>query len=68
LAEDFAQDTLIAALQQWPESGIPDNPGAWLMVSAKHRAIDHFRRNPWRERELLLDRARTSAAASARLQ
>jgi RNA polymerase sigma-70 factor, ECF subfamily len=45
LAEDFAQDALIAALQQWPEAGIPDNPGAWLMTTAKHRAIDHFRRN-----------------------
>ena len=45
LAEDLAQDALVAALEQWPESGIPDNPGAWLMAAAKHRAIDHFRRN-----------------------
>ncbi len=45
LAEDLAQDALVAALQQWPESGVPDNPGAWLMAAAKHRAIDHFRRN-----------------------
>jgi RNA polymerase sigma factor (sigma-70 family) len=45
LAEDLAQDALVAALEQWPESGIPDNPGAWLMATAKHRAIDHFRRN-----------------------
>ena len=45
LAEEFAQDALVAALQQWPESGVPDNPGAWLMATAKHRAIDHFRRN-----------------------
>jgi RNA polymerase sigma factor (sigma-70 family) len=45
LAEDLAQDALVAALQQWPETGVPDNPGAWLMASAKHRAIDHFRRN-----------------------
>ena len=44
LAEDLAQDALVAALQQWPESGIPNNPGAWLMAAAKHRAIDHFRR------------------------
>ncbi len=51
LAEDFAQDALIAALQQWPESGIPDNPGAWLMATAKHRAIDHFRRNSRLERK-----------------
>jgi RNA polymerase sigma-70 factor (ECF subfamily) len=45
LAEDFAQDALVAALQQWPQSGIPENPGAWLMATAKRRAIDHFRRN-----------------------
>ena len=45
LAEELAQDALVAALQQWPESGIPDNPGAWLMATAKHRAIDTFRRN-----------------------
>ena len=45
LAEELAQDALVAALQQWPESGIPDNPGAWLMAAAKHRAIDIFRRN-----------------------
>src|ERR1700752_4976083 len=44
LAADFAQDALVAALEQWPESGIPDNPGAWLMATAKHRAIDHLRR------------------------
>jgi RNA polymerase sigma-70 factor (ECF subfamily) len=45
LAEDLAQDALLAALEQWPESGVPENPGAWLMATAKHRAIDHFRRN-----------------------
>ena len=50
-AEDLAQDALVAALQQWPESGIPDNPGAWLMATAKHRAIDHFRRNTRLERK-----------------
>ena len=43
LAEDFAQEALLAALQQWPESGIPANPGAWLMAAGKRRAIDHFR-------------------------
>jgi RNA polymerase sigma factor (sigma-70 family) len=43
-AEELAQDALVAALEQWPESGVPDNPGAWLMATAKHRAIDHFRR------------------------
>ena len=45
VAEDLAQDALVAALEQWPESGVPDNPGAWLMATAKHRAIDSFRRN-----------------------
>src|ERR1700726_4370059 len=44
LAEDFAQDALVAALEQWPQSGIPENPGAWLMATAKHRAIDFLRR------------------------
>ncbi|HEX9410164.1 MAG TPA: RNA polymerase sigma factor [Actinomycetota bacterium] len=44
LAEDLAQDALVAALQQWPESGVPDNPGAWLMAIGKRRAVDHFRR------------------------
>jgi len=44
LAEDLAQDALVAALEQWPASGIPNNAGAWLMAAAKHRAIDQFRR------------------------
>jgi RNA polymerase sigma factor (sigma-70 family) len=52
VAEDLAQDALVAALEQWPESGIPDNPGAWLMATAKHRAIDGFRRNTRLERKL----------------
>ena len=51
LAEDLAHDALVAALQQWPASGIPDNPGAWLMAAAKHRAIDLFRRNKLLERK-----------------
>ncbi len=51
LAEDLAQDALVAALEQWPESGVPDNPGAWLMATAKHRAMDHFRRNTRLERK-----------------
>jgi RNA polymerase sigma-70 factor, ECF subfamily len=51
MAEDLAQDALVAALEQWPESGVPDNPGAWLMAAAKHRAIDHFRRNTRLERK-----------------
>jgi RNA polymerase sigma factor (sigma-70 family) len=45
LAEDLAQDALVAALERWPESGVPDNPGAWLMATAKHRAIDSLRRS-----------------------
>ena len=44
LAEDLAQDALVAALEQWPAEGIPDKPGAWLLTAARHRAIDHFRR------------------------
>jgi RNA polymerase sigma-70 factor (ECF subfamily) len=51
LAEDLAQDALVAALEQWPESGVPENPGAWLMATAKHRAMDHFRRNSRLERK-----------------
>ena len=44
LAEDLAQDALVAALEHWPEMGVPEKPGAWLMAAAKHRAIDHLRR------------------------
>ena len=51
LAEDLAQDALVAALEQWPESGIPENPGAWLMATAKHRAIDRLRRHSLLERK-----------------
>src|SRR5216117_3497455 len=50
VAEDLAQDALVAALEQWPESGVPDNPGAWLMATAKHRAIDHLRRGKMQDR------------------
>ncbi len=50
-AEELAQDALVAALEQWPKSGIPDNPGAWLMATAKHRAIDLLRRNKRLERK-----------------
>jgi RNA polymerase sigma factor (sigma-70 family) len=45
VAEELAQDALVVALEKWPESGVPDNPGAWLMATAKHRAIDLLRRN-----------------------
>jgi RNA polymerase sigma factor (sigma-70 family) len=51
LAEDLAQDALVAALEQWPESGVPENPGAWLMATAKHRAIDLLRRRARLERK-----------------
>ncbi|MEA2175890.1 MAG: hypothetical protein QOD00_3482 [Blastocatellia bacterium] len=51
LAEELAQDALVTALERWPESGVPDNPGAWLMAAAKHRAIDHLRRNKLLERK-----------------
>jgi RNA polymerase sigma factor (sigma-70 family) len=50
-AEDLAQDALVAALERWPESGIPERPGAWLMATAKHRAIDQFRRSTRLERK-----------------
>jgi len=51
LAEDLAQDALLAALERWPEAGVPDNPGAWLMATAKHRAIDQLRRHKLLDRK-----------------
>src|SRR2546421_7666172 len=51
LAEELAQDALVAALEQWPESGVPDRPGAWLMATARHRAIDLVRRSQRLERK-----------------
>jgi len=51
LAEELAQDALVAALEQWPRDGVPDNPGAWLMASAKHRAVDLVRRRVLHERK-----------------
>lgn len=51
VAEELAQDALVAALEQWPQAGVPRNPGAWLMAAAKHRAIDHVRRNKRLERK-----------------
>src|SRR5688572_29119496 len=51
VAEDLAQEALVAALQQWPESGVPDSPGAWLMATAKHRAVDRLRRAEVHERK-----------------
>src|ERR1700704_6104640 len=73
LAEDLAQDALVAALEQWPESGVPDKPGAWLMATAKHRAVDRLRRNErlerkqeelGRELELQQERAMTDHSSS----
>ncbi len=52
LAEELAQDALVAALEEWPRKGVPDNPGGWLMLTAKHRAIDQFRRRDVYERKL----------------
>src|SRR5438270_8363528 len=51
LAEELAQDALVAAMEQWPGSGVPDNPGAWLMATAKHRAIDKLRHDSLLERK-----------------
>jgi RNA polymerase sigma factor (sigma-70 family) len=74
MAEELAQDALVAALEQWPESGVPDNPAAWLMATAKHRAIDVLRRGSTLERkqqelarELELERDRDEADIDAAL-
>ena len=69
LAEDLAQDALVAALEQWPTEGIPRNPGAWLMATAKHRAIDRIRRNTLVARKhteiaYALEQSRDDGAAS----
>jgi RNA polymerase sigma factor (sigma-70 family) len=68
LAEELAQDALVVALEQWPQSGIPDRPGAWLMAAAKYRAIDSVRRSKLIERKhealgLEIDQARAAAGA-----
>jgi RNA polymerase sigma factor (sigma-70 family) len=70
LAEEIAQDALVVALERWPETGVPDNPGAWLMATAKHRAIDQLRRRrlQGRKHEVLgqeMDAERDAAAADA---
>src|SRR5207237_1349005 len=74
LAEDLAQDALVAALERWPQSGVPDNPGAWLMTTAKRRAIDEFRRGKLLDRkhqelgpELLTRQEHPEAEPAARL-
>jgi RNA polymerase sigma-70 factor, ECF subfamily len=65
VAEDLAQDALVAALETWPASGVPENPGAWLMATAKHRAIDHLRRNRLLQRKHEELGARLEPAAPA---
>jgi len=70
LAEDLAQDALVAALEQWPESGVPDNPAAWLMATAKRRGIDAFRRSTrlqLKHQELAHDLETQQGAAEAEL-
>src|SRR3954452_10023953 len=74
LAEDLAQDALVIALEHWPQSGLPDNPGAWLMTTAKNRALDLFRRNKLLDRkheelgrELEAQQGETKEAAMAEL-
>jgi RNA polymerase sigma factor (sigma-70 family) len=66
VAEELAQDALVTALERWPESGVPDNPGAWLMATAKHRAIDRLRRDKLllRKHEALGHDARAEEASS----
>ncbi|WP_306661821.1 sigma-70 family RNA polymerase sigma factor [Amycolatopsis magusensis] len=65
LAEEMAQDALVAALEQWPEAGVPDNPGAWLMTVAKRRAIDHLRRSRRLDELDETTEAETAAVAEA---
>jgi RNA polymerase sigma-70 factor, ECF subfamily len=74
LAEDFAQDAILAALRSWPQAGVPDNPGAWLMAAAKNRALDHLRRARRADRahgeigrDLEADRGRAAAELEAAL-
>ena len=64
VAEDLAQEALVAALERWPSSGIPDTPGAWLMATAKNRAIDQLRRAKMRERKLEEAGRQTSMATA----
>jgi RNA polymerase sigma factor (sigma-70 family) len=65
LAEELTQDVLVAALERWPESGVPDRPGAWLMAAAKRRALDHLRRAPMLERRHAMLAADLEAEQSA---
>ena len=64
LAEDLTQDALVAALEAWPHSGVPDNPGAWLVATAKRRGLDHLRRAKMLTRKQdLLEAPRADAGA-----
>src|SRR5262245_52126515 len=65
LAEELAQDALVIALEQWPEAGVPDNPGSWLMATAKHRAVDLVRRRVRYERKLAVLARETAVRESA---
>src|SRR3954470_21003825 len=74
VAEELAQDALVTALERWPETGVPDNPGAWLMAAAKHRAIDELRRRKLLQRkhrelgqDMDAEQERSAAALEARL-
>src|SRR6185312_12385518 len=70
-AEDLAQEALLAALEHWPATGIPDNPGAWLMTTAKHRALDQLRRAQMQQRKqetMAEDAAAQPAAAAPRAE
>src|SRR5580692_12374251 len=66
LAEDLAQEALVVALERWPTTGIPDNPAAWLMTTAKHRAIDYLRRQQLQGRKHdELERVLTASVAAS---
>src|SRR5262245_29988456 len=66
LAEDLAQDALLAALERWPETGVPDNPAGWLMAAAKHKAIDRIRREKrFEQKHAEIERALESSRDSA---
>ena len=64
-AEDLAHDALVAALDRWPETGVPDNPGAWLMATARHRAVDLLRRRTLLERKHEPDSRRVNRRSTA---
>jgi predicted RNA polymerase sigma factor len=67
LAEEVTQDVLVAALERWPETGVPERPGAWLVTAAKHRALDHLRRTPMLARRHAMVAAALEAEQNAML-